>query len=34
VAHDLRSVFNTSDRAEAEERLAKLVAKYCRGTRY
>jgi transposase-like protein len=28
VAHDLRSVFNTSDRAEAEERLAKLVAKY------
>jgi transposase-like protein len=28
VARDLRSVFNASDRAEAEERLAKLVAKY------
>jgi transposase-like protein len=28
VARDLRSVFNASDRAEADERLAKLVAKY------
>jgi transposase-like protein len=30
VARDLRSVFNTSDRGEADERLAKLVAKYRR----
>ena len=30
VARDLRSVFNTSDRSEADERLAKLVAKYRR----
>lgn len=30
VARDLRSVFNTSERGEADERLAKLVEKYRR----
>jgi len=30
VARDLRSVFNTADRGEADERLAKLVEKYRR----
>jgi putative transposase len=30
VARDLRSVFNTAERGEAEERLAKLVEKYRR----
>ena len=30
VARDLRSVFNSTERAEAEERLAKLVEKYQR----
>lgn len=30
VARDLRSVFNTTDRGEADERLAKLIEKYQR----
>ena len=32
VARDLRSIFHTADRSEADERLAKLVEKYWRPT--